>query len=249
MDLCIKHQKADVADFWTEKHPEIMLADSGNPMTGPVFTAPLNNAITEGKLDVLKHLMEWTVSEDGGKAVLAERFANTEEYLSLGNCPSPEVVRYAVAKGADVNRAHKGFPTAMGKAFISVFQLKARLGSDDQFCLAMALTPGMTPLHEAAFWGNFAVACELLKLGADPRATCDMGWTPLDVARMMRFSHIEQELERALKKFPAPEEPAPWYACCAAAAGGELEVVTPAADEVAKKGSKESSSAATTASA
>lgn len=246
-------------NFWTEKHPELLTAPMGNPIVGDQMIYPLNHAIMEGHQDVLEQLLDWKAPNEGGATVFADRLNSPDasEYVFLGTCPDPKVVRYAVSKGADVNRPHPGFPSAIGKTFLAVHQGLARMGSTDSKVMWLALIKGMTPLHEAAFRGNFGVVQELLALGADPRLRSDIGWTALDCAKMRSFDHITRVLESALAKWPAETPPAPWYACCAAADSADQFVVPAAAepaaelrqDDLVKKASKESvaSTAATEA--
>jgi ankyrin repeat protein len=57
---------------------------------------------------------------------------------------------------------------------------------------------GTTPLHAAAFWGNYAIAKYLIRQGADPNAKNAMGLTPLHYAVLGIY--ISDALRRLINK-------------------------------------------------
>ena len=68
-------------------------------------------------------------------------------------------------------------------------------GSKDVMVAWLANFKGATPLHEAAFNGNFAVVRALCKSKADPTLTNGRGITPVQLALDRGLNHIAAELE------------------------------------------------------
>lgn len=220
MDLCFQIQSADVASFLAETYPEMLTEDRPHPFVADRVVQPINSALAESNKPMLDFLLSWSAPHMDNQSVMVDRL-KTGEYVNLGTCTDPDMVKLLVDSGCDVNRRHAGFTTTIGTVFTGFFFAQLAAGSEDSQIQWCATMPGMTALHEAAFRGNIAVVRELLKLGADPRIRNHYGMTPLAVAKMRGLDHVAGEIETALAEWPEES----WW-CCAAKQGkeGNLDV-------------------------
>lgn len=258
-------QPLEVTKYFAETHPYLLTDARPHPFMGDRNLEAVSQAIVEGNSAVVDFLLNWEAPHMNGEKVIANRLKAHFEpgadrhLISLnastlvGGAGSPEMVHTLVAAGADVN-AQFHFPrdSVLAKVLTPVLFATVAAGSKcpkDQF---LAIMPGMTPLHDAAFKGNLEVVQTLLALGADPRIRNTYGWSPLDVAELRHFDAVAAELKQALAKYPAERS---WWSgqfCCVAEKGADEvqgpfvpEAPVPVEDLAEKRGSKAVSVAST----
>jgi len=160
-------------------------------MLGKLNMQPINQAVTAGNLPLLK----WLLTTNGGE--LRRRLENRQiqHYLGLGAAGSPQVVEYLCEAQADPNERMPSELTEMGEGAMSMMEGMYNEGSKDVMVAWLANFKGATPLHQAAFTGNFSVARALCKSKADPTLTNGRGVTPVQLALDRGLNHIAAELE------------------------------------------------------
>lgn len=160
-------------------------------MLGKLNMQPINQAVTAGNLPLLK----WLLTTNGGE--LRRRLENRQiqHYLGLGAAGSPQVVEYLCEAQADPNERMPSELTEMGQGAMSMMEGMYNEGSKDVMVAWLANFKGATPLHQAAFTGNFSVSRALCKSKADPTLTNGRGVTPVQLALERGLNHIAAELE------------------------------------------------------
>lgn len=160
-------------------------------MLGEMNMLTIKNASHAGNLPLLK----WLLTTNGGELRRRLETRQIQGYLGLGCAGSPQVVEYLCEAQADPNERMPSEFTEMGEGAMTMMEGMYNEGSKDVMVAWLANFKGATPLHEAAFNGNFAVVRALCKSKADPTLTNGRGVTPVQLALERGLNHIAAELE------------------------------------------------------
>ncbi len=108
----------------------------------------------------------------------------------------PEIARFLVLKGADVNMASKnGFNVAPIHSAVAASQLEiTRMLIENGANVNVKQQAGVTPLHTAAQNGNLEILILLLENGAEVNVRMEGGKLPADLALEKGFTEIAEIL-------------------------------------------------------
>jgi ankyrin repeat protein len=144
-------------------------------------------AAAVGKFDVIAHLV-YTHPE------LVNEFSE-DGFTPLGLAcyfSQPEIARFLVLKGADVNLASRnGFHVAPIHSAVAANQTEiARMLIEHGAMVNVKQQSGVTPLHSAAQNGNLELLILLLENGAQVNVRMEGGKLPADLAEEKGFTEI-----------------------------------------------------------
>jgi uncharacterized protein len=144
-------------------------------------------AAAVGKFDVIAHLI-YTHPE------LVNEFSE-DGFTPLGLAcyfSQPEIARFLVLKGADVNLASRnGYHVAPIHSAVAANQTEiARMLIDHGAIVNVKQQSGVTPLHSAAQNGNLELLILLLENGAQVNVRMEGGKLPADLAAEKGFDEI-----------------------------------------------------------
>ena len=169
-----------------------------DPENAHADVTALHHAAAGGRIEVVRKLLESgadinAVEESHGLTPLG--------FASVLPMQQKEMADFLIARGAEVN--------IFSAAALGLHEKVESLLKNDSSLVRRRLAPcdwSMQPLHLAAWKGHAKVAMCLLRHGADPAATDEIG-TPAKRARDAGHDELADLLESQSRKEPKRKEP------------------------------------------
>jgi ankyrin repeat protein len=151
-------------------------------------------AARHGDVEAIRHAVE----QEQMPVDLRETGSGMTALMHAVNGRQPKAVEWLLEHGADINACVTAYGTSLGFAAngrdgTSMLALLLERGADPN----VSASDGVTPLMQAAMWGDDDAVAMLLRAGARPGARDRNGNTALLMARSSGYDRIVRLLEQA----------------------------------------------------